>query len=251
MIMALLAGVALSYPLYLDSFTNKPIRIVAMEDKNLLASEFVKDFGTNPFRVIDILNPANGYNTRSQINRNGPVFKVRVGGSWLCRNRRDLSKCADNTDFWEITRSGDGFTISQEGYCLSTEGKGRLILERCNGRSRSHLFLFEDMEIEDCMDSVDLGGQPRTEAEKVKQLKLKKKLDDLKKKDRAKAEKIKKKLEEKNDFEKYAKKNLPDLTGKDDSKEVLSKLWDFGWKRPKFSFPSFPWFKFPFCKKLW
>ncbi|KAG5859196.1 hypothetical protein KMI_08g13330 [Encephalitozoon hellem] len=249
--MALWAGVVLPYPLYLDSFTNKPIRILAVEDKNLLASEFVKDFGSNPFRVINMLNPHNGYNTRSQMNRDGSVFKIRIGESWLCRNGWDLSKCGGEVDFWEITKGGDGYTISQKGYCLSTNGKGRLVLERCNGRSRSHLFTFEDMEIESCLDSVDLDGKPRTQAEMVKQLKLKKKLDDLKKKDKAKAEKIKKKQEEKNSFEKYAKNNLPDLKGKDDMKDVLGKLWDFDWRRPSFWHPSFSWFEFPFCKKLW
>ncbi|ADM11867.1 uncharacterized protein Eint_071040 [Encephalitozoon intestinalis ATCC 50506] len=252
MILILVLGMAFSYPLYLDSFTNKPIRILAAE-YHLLVSELKRDFGSNPFRAVDELNLTYGHNTRSQINRNGRVFKIRVGDSWLCRKGRDLLKCEDSIDFWEISKSGDGFTVSQEGYCLSTRDENKLVLERCNGRSRSHVFLFEDMGVESCLDSVDLNAKPRTEAEMVQQLKLKKKLENLGRKNRDEVEKIKKNLEDKNDFSKYAKKNLPDLDGKDDVKDVLRKLWDFNWRRPKFGPSSFsmPWFSFPFCKKLW
>ncbi|CAD25641.1 hypothetical protein [Encephalitozoon cuniculi GB-M1] len=251
MSLALFVGTVLSYPLYLDSLTNKPIRITPVGNKYLSLSEFVRDFGPNPFRTVSALEPGNGYNTRSQINRNGGVFKVRIGGSWLCRRKKDLTKCTEKADFWSISRGGDGFIISQEGYCLSTGDGDKLGLERCDGKSRSHVFFFKDMGVEECLDSVDLDARPRTEAEMVKQLKLKKKLRDLGKKDKDAAQKIREKLEEKNNFEKYAEKNLPDLNGKDDSKEVLKKLWNFGWRRPRFGTFKFPWFSFPFCKKLW
>lgn len=253
MLLVLISGMAFCYPLYLDSFTNKPIRISLAGNRYFLASELVRDFGANPFRMVNTLGSTDGYNTRVQINRDGAVFKLRIGNSWMCRRQKELVKCGDNVEFWNISKSGGGFTISQKSFCLSAGAKDRLTLEKCGRNKSNSLFLFEDVGIEGCLDSIDLDSKPRTEAEMVKQLALKKRLKDLEKSDKDAANRIKDKLGEKNDFDKYAEKNLPDLAGKEDIKEVLGRLWDYNWRRPKFGRfgYSLSWFGFPFCKKLW
>lgn len=247
MLLTLILGLAHPYPVFLDSLTNKPIRIVSLEQPDAFLSEQISSFGKNPFRVVG--SDTGEYNTRSQINRDGSFFRIRIGSSGLCRQNREVGKCGDKVDMWEIIKYGSGFSISQSGYCLDANKAG-LSLRRCDGTNS--LFSFQDAELESCLESVDLDSRPRTEADAVKQLKLRNKLSQLEGRDRQKAGKLRKELGEKNDFRKFVERRLPKLKGKSDMEKVMKGLWDSGWRRPKFSWwRPFPNWKFPFCKKLW
>lgn len=239
------------YPVFLDSLANKPIRIGPSEHPEWVLSELHSDFGRNPFRVVDGSDVPTGHGIRAQINRNGPRFRIRVGGSELCRDKKSLVKCAKKPDLWDIDRHGSEFLISQKGHCLGIEGD-RLALERCKGPAARNLFLIQDAELETCLDSLDLDDEPVTEAEAVRQLKVKKRLAELEKSNKEAAEKIRKKAESKRDFNKFVEKAFPAAKEKEDIKKVLKSLWDFGWKKPRRSWRfHFPNWSFPFCTKLW
>jgi hypothetical protein len=196
--------------------------------------------------LFGLARDSSGHNIKSRITVDGDRYQVEVGDHHLCIGRHELIACGSKPDNWEISKENFGFKVSQRSYCLTA--RGRLSIEICSS-DKGQLFDFEDYEIEDCLDNIDLDGKPATEAERRRQLRLQNKIKGLEKSNPQRAKRLLDKAAEKNDFNKYMKKRFPNIEDKPKSKKIAEGLWNNGW-RPKLKWNGFPW-KFKFCKKLW